>query len=171
MLNKCNPNPIASCSKASRGLFVLPWVVRIFTHIEISLSASLRQSPSRYAIPAGRNLPDKEFRYLRTVIVTAGVHPRFGSRLAPLPLTFGHWPGVGPYTSSYELAETCVFGKQSLGVFRCAQHLLLSAGRPYCELTAAVLPSSLTRLLSSTLGSSPHLPVSVCGTGTYSFNP
>ncbi len=25
----------------------------------------------RYAIRAGRNLPDKEFRYLRTVIVTA----------------------------------------------------------------------------------------------------
>ena len=26
-----------------------------------------------YAIRAGRNLPDKEFRYLRTVIVTAAV--------------------------------------------------------------------------------------------------
>jgi hypothetical protein len=34
----------------------------------------LRQRPSRYAIRAGRNLPDKEFRYLRTVIVTAAVY-------------------------------------------------------------------------------------------------
>jgi len=32
----------------------------------------------RYAIRAGRNLPDKEFRYLRTVIVTAAVHRGFG---------------------------------------------------------------------------------------------
>ena len=29
---------------------------------------------SRYAIRAGQNLPDKEFRYLRTVIVTAAVY-------------------------------------------------------------------------------------------------
>jgi len=28
----------------------------------------------RYAIHARRNLPDKEFRYLRTVIVTAAVY-------------------------------------------------------------------------------------------------
>ena len=33
-----------------------------------------RQRPSRYAIRAGQNLPDKEFRYLRTVIVTAAVY-------------------------------------------------------------------------------------------------
>ena len=43
----------------------------IFTHTSISPSPLLRQRPSRYAIRAGRNLPDKEFRYLRTVIVTA----------------------------------------------------------------------------------------------------
>ena len=30
-----------------------------------------------------------------------------------------------------------------------------------------ILPSSLTRALSSTLGFSPHLPVSVCGTDIY----
>jgi hypothetical protein len=34
---------------------------------------------SRYAIRAGRNLPDKEFRYLRTVIVTAAIHWGLGS--------------------------------------------------------------------------------------------
>jgi hypothetical protein len=41
----------------------------------------LRQRPDRYTIRAGRNLPDKEFRYLRTVIVTAAVHRGFGSKL------------------------------------------------------------------------------------------
>ncbi len=32
-------------------------------------------------IRAGRNLPDKEFRYLRTVIVTAAVYWGFGQKL------------------------------------------------------------------------------------------
>ena len=41
----------------------------------------LRQLSSRYAIRAGQNLPDKEFRYLRTVIVTAAVYWRFDSNL------------------------------------------------------------------------------------------
>ena len=35
----------------------------------------------RYTIRAGRNLPDKEFRYLRTVIVTAAVYRGFDSKL------------------------------------------------------------------------------------------
>ena len=34
-----------------------------------------------YAIRAGQNLPDKEFRYLRTVIVTAAVYRGFDSGL------------------------------------------------------------------------------------------
>ena len=54
--------------------------MRIFTHTTISPSLSLRQQPSRYTIRAGRNLPDKEFRYLRTVIVTAAIHQGFDSR-------------------------------------------------------------------------------------------
>jgi hypothetical protein len=41
----------------------------------------LRQRSNRYAIRAGRNLPDKEFRYLRTVIVTAAVYRGFNSEL------------------------------------------------------------------------------------------
>jgi hypothetical protein len=41
----------------------------------------LRQCPNRYAFRAGRNLPDKEFRYLRTVIVTAAVYWGFNSYL------------------------------------------------------------------------------------------
>ncbi len=70
---------IPGCSKAPRGLFVLPQVARIFTGNAISPGGLPRQCSSRYAIRAGRNLPDKEFRYLRTVRVTAAVHRGFGS--------------------------------------------------------------------------------------------
>ena len=56
-------------------------VTGIFTGTTSSLRCSLRQSSDRYAIRAGRNLPDKEFRYLRTVIVTAAVYRGFDSEL------------------------------------------------------------------------------------------
>ena len=79
----------------------------------------MRQRPDRYTIRAGRNLPDKEFRYLRTVIVTAAVYWGFNSVLAHLLLTFQHRAGVSPYTSSFDLAETCVFDKQLPGPFHC----------------------------------------------------
>ena len=91
----------------------LPRVTRIFTEISISLSRCWRQWGSRCAIRAGRNLPDKEFRYLRTVIVTAAVYRGFDSKLSPLLLTFRHRAGVRPYTSPCGLAESCVFSKQS----------------------------------------------------------
>ena len=65
-------------------------------------------------------------------------------------MTFRHRAGVSPYTSPFGFAETCVFVKQSPGPFHC-DHL-------------AVAP-----LLPLALGSSPHLPVSVCGTGTLSI--
>ena len=91
----------------------------IFTGTTISPGWLLRQCPNRYAIRAGQNLPDKEFRYLRTVIVTAAVYWGFNSELALLLLTFQHRAGVTPYTSSFDLAESCVFAKQSLGPFHC----------------------------------------------------
>ena len=106
-------------SKALRGLSVQSRVASIFTCTTISPSPSSRQRPGRYAFRAGRNLPDKEFRYLRTVIVTAAVYWGFGSGLSPFPLTFQHRAGVSPYTSSFDLAETCVFGKQSPGPILC----------------------------------------------------
>ena len=81
ILHKLFPNPLPSCSKGSRGLSVLLRVNGIFTAISISLRTTLRQRPDRYAIRAGRNLPDKEFRYLRTVIVTAAVYRGFISML------------------------------------------------------------------------------------------
>ena len=74
-------NAAAGCSKGAWGLFVLSRVIGILTDTPISPSPWRRQRPSRYAIRAGRNLPDKEFRYLRTVIVTAAVYRGFGSKL------------------------------------------------------------------------------------------
>ena len=70
--------PLQSCSKGAQGLSVLPRVPGIFTESAISLSPWLRQWGNRYASRAGRNLPDKEFRDLRTVIVTAAVYRGFG---------------------------------------------------------------------------------------------
>ena len=112
---------MANYSKAPQGLFVLLRVTRIFTRISISPGPSLRQCSTRYAFRAGRNLPDKEFRYLRTVIVTAAVHRGFDSEREPLLLTFRHWAGVSPYTSASAFAETCVFGKQSAEPLHCGQ--------------------------------------------------
>ena len=81
MLHMTSQNPMLSCSKGSRGLSVLARESGIFTTTSISPSPSWRQRPTRYAIHAGRNLPDKELRYLRTVIVTAAIHRGFGSQL------------------------------------------------------------------------------------------
>ena len=97
-------NPILSCSKAPWGLSVLSRVTGIFTGTTISPGGQLRQLPDHYAIRAGQNLPDKEFRYLRTVIVTAAVYRGFNSELSLLLLTFRHRAGVTPYTSSFDLA-------------------------------------------------------------------
>src|SRR5699024_9827765 len=47
----------------------------------------------------------------------------------------------------------------SLGLFTLPEH-------PFSRSYGVILPSSLTRVLSITLGFSPRLPVSVCGTGT-----
>ena len=129
ILRMKHPDPTAGCSKAPRGLFVLSRVDGIFTVSSISPGPSLRQRPDRYAIRAGRNLPDKEFRYLRTVIVTAAIDRGFGSRLSPLPLTFRHRAGVSPYTSAHALAGTCVFVKQSPGPAHCGPPRLFTPQR------------------------------------------
>ncbi len=73
--------PTPSYSKGPWGLFVLLHLTSIFTRTSISPGLWLRQWGSHYAIRAGRNLPDKEFRYLRTVIVTAAIHWGLGSEL------------------------------------------------------------------------------------------
>jgi hypothetical protein len=72
-------NPMPGYSEAPWGLSVQSQETCIFTGTSISPGLSPRQRPDRYTIRAGRNLPDKEFRYLRTVIVTAAVYWGFGS--------------------------------------------------------------------------------------------
>ncbi len=81
ILHRNIQSPVQSYSKGARGLSVLPRVHCIFTAISTSLSLGWRQRGCRYAIRAGRNLPDKEFRYLRTVIVTAAVYRGFDQEL------------------------------------------------------------------------------------------
>src|SRR5690554_5633665 len=92
------------------------------------------------------------------------------------PLTFQHRAGVSPYTSSFDLAETCVFGKQSLGPIHCGRSTLYTSfnvhanRHPFSRSYGAILPSSLTKVLPLVLGFSPHLPVSVCGTGSFNLD-
>ena len=50
-----------------------------------------------------------------------------------------------------------------LSLFSAAHH----RGHPFSRSYGVILPSSLTMLLPSALGFSPHPPVSVYGTGTY----
>ena len=107
--------PVPNWSKAPWGLSVLARVASIFTGTSISPDVLPRQRSNHYAFRAGRNLPDKEFRYLRTVIVTAAVYWGFDQELLfrlHHQLTFQHRAGITPYTSTFVFAECCVFNKQ-----------------------------------------------------------
>ena len=114
---------VSSYSKGSRGLSVLPRVHCIFTASSISLSLGWRQPGHHYAIRAGRNLPDKEFRYLRA--------------------------GVTPYTSTFVFAQCCVFNKQlqPAGIFDWSQlhpqglHLHTSVPSPEVTAPFCLVPS------------------------------
>ena len=130
---------------------------RLHHHKHFNFAESRRrQCGHRYAIRAGRNLPDKEFRYLRTVIVTAAVYWDFNQELAPHHLIFQHRAGVTPYTSTFVFAECCVFNKQSqppifcnlIGLPSKSLHLLKAHLLPKlrCQFAEFLLPSSLKRL-------------------------
>ena len=102
ILHTWHRGPILGCSKGPRGLSVLLRVRGIFTSATVSPSLWLRQCPSRYAIRAGRNLPDKELRYLRTVIVTAAIHRGLSHELRPEGLTHSvDLPALGRRQSLY----------------------------------------------------------------------
>jgi len=83
ILRRIHSWPIPAYSKGPRGLSVLLRVRGIFTASSISPSWLLRQCSSDYAIHARRNIPDKELRYLRTVIVTAAIDRRLSRKLRP----------------------------------------------------------------------------------------
>lgn len=109
-------------------------------------------------------------RYFNTVIVTADIDEGFGQSACRLPhtpptLTFSHRSGVTPYTSSYEFAGSCVFGKQSPEILSLRP--TLRQGRLIPKLRLAFLPSSLTKIHPFPLGSSPHPPVSDYSTGSF----
>jgi hypothetical protein len=125
MLHRSCRRTMSGYSKGARGVVVVSRVLGIVNETTISPSLWRRQRSSRYSIRAGRNLPDKEFRYLRTVIVTAAVYRGFGSKLRPPcgELTsLLNLPAPGRRQTLYvvfDLAEPCVFSKQSLGAFHC----------------------------------------------------
>ena len=104
----------------------------IFTHNAISPGSLSRQCPSRYAIRAGQNLPDKEFRYLRTVIVTAAVYWGFISKLRSYPLTSPfNLPAPGR-------CQTLYFG------FRLMQSPVFLVNSRLCLVSATTLSSIRT---------------------------
>ena len=93
---------LSGYSKGSWGLSVLPRDCGIFTTTPISPSLPLRHWSSDYAIHARQNLPDKELRYLRTVIVTAAFYRGFGRKLRACALTsFLNLPTAGRRQSVY----------------------------------------------------------------------
>ena len=139
-------------------------VLRIFTENSISPGPCRRQRGSRYTIRAGRYLCDKEFRYLRTVRVTAAVYRGFHSKLITLLLpTFQHRAGVRLYTSCYHLAESCVFNKQSLppGLCRFPNQ---EESTPSPEVTGSFCRVPSTWFSRRALVYSTCSPVSVWGT-------
>jgi hypothetical protein len=64
ILRRQRQNSMPGYSKGAQGLSVYVRVTGIFTGATDSPSALRRQCPNRYAIRAGRNLPDKEFRLI-----------------------------------------------------------------------------------------------------------
>ncbi len=89
--------------------------------------------------------------------------------LAHLQLTFQHRAGVTPYTSTFVLAECCVFNKQSQPPILCGplwltERVLHLKGHTFSRSYGINLPSSFSRVLSSALEFSSCPPVSVCGT-------
>ena len=141
-------------------------VGRIFTAISFSPSAPSRQYPTRYVFRAGCLSSTEEFRYLRTVRVTAAIHQYLSQKLiscetSPLSVIFWHWADVSMYISSYEFAHTCVLVKQSIESFYCGPTCI---GHHFSLSYVVNLPNSLKRSNSYTLVYSTSLPVAVYGT-------
>ena len=134
--------------------------------MSISPGLSPRQRPDRYAFRAGRNLPDNEFRYLRTVIVTAAVHRGFGRQLLlannQLPSPSGTGQASAPIDCLTTLRRPVFLVNSRLGLVTAA----LFTGHPFSRSYGAILPSSLERVLPRPLVFSTYLPVSVSGTGS-----
>ena len=96
---------------------------RLFETVSNSLGHSCGPELTRQGI----TLPLDDYSYRRRSLVLHSVSSK-SCDLPPPNLTFQHWSGLTPYTSSYELAESCVFDKQSVGV-RLLRPLHLRAGQ------------------------------------------
>ena len=110
----------------------------VFTATTISPSPSLRQRSARYTIRARRNLPDKEFRYLRTVIVTAAIHRGLTSALQPFSLTLPlNLPALGRCQSLYRVDQT---SQRPVFLLNSRLSLFTVAPRCYAHPGAPLLP-------------------------------
>ena len=118
--------PVPNWSKAPWGLSVLARVTSIFTGTSISPGALSRQRSNHYAFRAGRNLPDKEFRYLRTVIVTAAVYWGLDSK--------NHDTGQFDPAVGGRLAARAVHGGRA-GYLYGKRRLFPGCGRSLCRVT------------------------------------
>ena len=122
-------------------------VDRIFTVSSIFTESLSETVPRSLRLSCGRNLPDKEFRYLRIVIVTTAVHRGFSHQLRITLTIFFNLPALGrrqpPYII-FRLSGDCVFDKQSPGLVIANP----SQGHPFSRSYRAILPSSLERVSS-----------------------
>ena len=133
---------VSSYSKGSRGLSVLPRVHCIFTASSISLSLGWRQPGHHYAIRAGRNLPDKEFRYLRTVIVTAAVYRGFDQELRVTANPINYPSGTGQ--ASHRIRPLSCLHSAVFLINSCSQLVsstdFSSTRRGFTYISACLLP-------------------------------
>ena len=126
----------------------------------------MRQRSTRYTIRAGRNLPDKEFRYLRTVIVTADIHGDLGSQLRACALTA--YRNLSALVTCHTLYVVLTTWQSAVFLLNSRlTHFTATTLRwhPFFRSYGARLPSSLTRFHSRAWVYSTHPPVSVYGTG------
>ena len=107
----------------------------------------------------GISLPYNRYSYYRRLL---GLQFRASLTLT-LSLTFQHRAGVTPILR-LTASQRAVFLLNSRLYIHCGFPL---RKHPFSRSYGVILPSSLTRVLSHTLGFSPRLPVSVCGTGTF----
>ena len=125
-------------------------VGRIFTAISISSGSSSRQFSTRYTIHAGRNLPGKGLRYLRTLRVRAVVHWSLRHNLdiisattIDLPVPDRHQLLYFPYSG---LQEPMFLLNSRLKNF-CCGHLRGRAYRKtYAQLFCRVPWTTITRI-------------------------
>ena len=147
-------------------------VGRIFTAISISSGSSSRQLSTRYTFHAGRNLPGKGLRYLRTLRVRAVVHWSLHQHLLtpflrrdestsmvdlPVPdrsqllyVPFWGWQEPEFLLNSRLINFCCKLDKSSQSILH--------------SLRSAFLPSSLNHHYPYALVYSTRLPASVYGT-------